>query len=71
MLISRLLDKKSPSKSDDNGLEKRVKFPRLLNAIFDVIMRIDEGLIKIGISLPVGGTLLVIARKSEKQVASC
>lgn len=66
MLLSRLFDRggdKSPS--DEQGLEKRVKFSGVLNAIFDLFMRIDEGLIRLGISLPFGGTLVVIARKRK------
>lgn len=64
MLLSRLFDKGSDqSPSDEQGLEKRVKFSGVLNAIFDFFMRIDEGLIRLGVSLPFGGTLVVVARK--------
>jgi 2-polyprenyl-3-methyl-5-hydroxy-6-metoxy-1,4-benzoquinol methylase len=64
MIISRILDKGGDySSSDEKSLEKRVKFPRILNTFFDFFMRIDEGLIRLGVSLPFGGTLVVIARK--------
>ena len=64
MFISRLFDKKNDqSRSDDRALEKRVKFPWIVNAIFNLFMRIDEGLIKLGVSLPFGGTLVIVARK--------
>lgn len=64
MLISRMFDKKGDQlQSDEVALEKRVKFPNALNWIFDLFMRIDEILIRWGISLPFGGTLVVIARK--------
>ncbi len=64
MALSRLFDKgPDKSQSDERALEKRVKFSGVLNAILNVIMRIDEGLIKLGISLPFGGTLVVVARK--------
>lgn len=64
MLFSRLFDRVGDqSPPDEKGLEKRVKFSRVLNTIFDFFMRIDEGLIKLGASLPFGGTLLVVARK--------
>ena len=64
MILSRLFDKGGDkSQSDECALEKRVKFPRVLNAVLDVFMRIDEGLIKLGLSLPFGGTLVVVARK--------
>ena len=65
MLISRIFDK-GPAKDETSGaeLEKRVKFSGMINKIFDFFMRIDEALIRIGVSLPFGGTLMVVARKS-------
>ena len=64
MLISRLFDK-GPDRlqSDEVELERRVKFSIVLNWIFGLFMRIDEALIRLGISLPFGGTLVVVARK--------
>lgn len=64
MLVSRLLDKKRDrSQSEDKEFEKRVVFPNMINSLFDLFMRIDEALIRLGISLPFGGTLVVVARK--------
>ena len=64
MLISRMFDKgHGQSQSDEVALEKRVKFSNVLNWIFDRLMRIDEVLIRWGISLPFGGTLVVVAKK--------
>jgi SAM-dependent methyltransferase len=64
MLISRLFDRRGDkSPPDEQGFEKRVKFSGFLNVIFDFFMRIDEGLIRLGASLPFGGTLVVVARK--------
>ncbi len=64
MLISRIFDKrKNQAQLDEVALEKRVKFPKALNWIFDLYMRVDEVLIRLGISLPFGGTLVVVARK--------
>lgn len=63
MLISRMLDKgQDKTQSEEVALEKRVTFPKALNWIFDLFMRIDEVLIRLGISLPFGGTLIVVAR---------
>jgi hypothetical protein len=45
--------------------ENRVSFPKSLNWIFDKFMRIDEFLIEKGLSLPFGGSLLVIAKKTN------
>ena len=64
MLLSRIFDRVGDqSPSNEQGLEKRVKFSAVLNVIFDFFMRFDEGLIRLGASLPFGGTLIVIARK--------
>jgi SAM-dependent methyltransferase len=64
MLISRMFDKgRDQSQSDEVELEKRVKFSNALNSIFDLFMRIDEFLIRLGVSLPFGGTLVVVARR--------
>jgi hypothetical protein len=49
--------------SDEVALEKRIKFSNALNWFFDLFMRIDEVLIRLGISLPFGGTLVIVARK--------
>jgi len=65
MYLSRRLDKRrDPSHSDEAALARRVTFPPLLNWLLDRLMRVDEVLIKLGFSLPFGGTLLVVARKS-------
>jgi 2-polyprenyl-3-methyl-5-hydroxy-6-metoxy-1,4-benzoquinol methylase len=64
MLISRVFDKgQGKTQSEEVALEKRVTFPKALNCIFDLFMRIDEVLIGLRISLPFGGTLVVVARK--------
>jgi 2-polyprenyl-3-methyl-5-hydroxy-6-metoxy-1,4-benzoquinol methylase len=67
MLVQRLFDKKEKAikdaESEKYALEKRVIFPNVLNFIFDAFMRIDEFLISTGVSLPFGGTLVVVAKK--------
>lgn len=69
MLVSRLLDRlrREPSnsapESEDAALESRVTFPSFVNRIFDLVMRVDELLIRLGLPLPFGGTLVVVARK--------
>ncbi len=65
MAVVRLLDRPAanPDSVDDTNFEQRVGFPRPVNWLFDKLMRIDEALIQLGVSLPFGGTLLVIARK--------
>jgi 2-polyprenyl-3-methyl-5-hydroxy-6-metoxy-1,4-benzoquinol methylase len=64
MLISRMLDRgQDKAQSEEVALEKRVTFPKALNWVFDLFMRVDEALIRFGVSLPFGGTLVVVARK--------
>jgi len=66
MLISRLFDKgRDDPLSDERALEKRVKFSGVVNSVFDLFMRIDESLIRMGASLPFGGTLVIVARKRQ------
>ena len=64
MLISRIFDKnQSNKKSIEQSLEKRVKFSSISNKLLGIFMRVDEILIKLGLSLPFGGTLIVVAKK--------
>jgi len=64
MLINRIFDqKKQGNNISKMEFEKRVHFPKVLNWIFDRLMRIDEVLIKCGISLPFGGSIIVVAKK--------
>lgn len=67
VVISRLMDRsKSGAAPTDNAqaLSDRVSFPPPVNWLFDKIMRVDEALVKMGLSLPFGSTLIVVARKS-------
>lgn len=66
MLVARLLDKKrDDADSDENALSKRVKFSPVLSSVMGFFMRIDEFLVKRGISLPYGGTLIMVAEKGN------
>ena len=66
MLLSRLFDKRTnPSELREEDFKKRVEFSSPLNKILGFCMRIDEYLIRLGISLPFGGTLVVIAIKAQ------
>lgn len=65
MLISRLIDfDRKNDQFTSEEFEKRVVFPPILNSIFNQSMKIDEFLIRLGWSLPFGGTLLIIAKKT-------
>lgn len=72
MVLTRLRDRvsKKPDLAEQpksqSEFQDRVEFPPLLNWIFDKFMRIDEALIKLGIPLPFGGSLLVVAQKKPR-----
>ena len=64
--VVRLLDRpaKDPdSLPEEDVFEDRVGFSRPVNWICDKVMRIDEALIGLGLSLPFGGTLLAVGQK--------
>jgi len=63
MLVSRLLDRGSKAGPKDGDFDRRVRFNPVVNAVFDAVMRIDEALIRLRLSLPWGGTLLAVAEK--------
>jgi SAM-dependent methyltransferase len=67
MLLSRMLDRRHASVDDScaTDLESRVKLPSVINWIFNKLMYVDECLIRWSVSLPVGGSLLVVARKAN------
>jgi 2-polyprenyl-3-methyl-5-hydroxy-6-metoxy-1,4-benzoquinol methylase len=71
MLFQRFFDRmesnfvKKEKHISEGEFETRVRLPKLLNWLFDNLMRFDEALIKCGTSLPVGGSLLLIAKKQK------
>lgn len=60
MMLSRLLAKNSNNSEAGNGL----RLHPLLNSLFEMILNFERCLIKAGIRLPVGGSRLVVARKT-------
>ena len=66
MLAARLADKGNRTGADEGAaLARRVRFPAWQNWLFDHVMRLDEALIRLGLSLPFGGTLVVVAEKPK------
>jgi SAM-dependent methyltransferase len=64
MVLSRFLSRARPRQADTTKeFESEVNLPGPLNSAFDVMMRVDEALIAMGLSLPMGGSLLAVARK--------
>lgn len=62
MLASRLIQKRGQPQGDPMA-ELRLSAP--LNRIFEVIMDLERQIIQIGVRFPLGGSLLLIARKGE------
>ena len=66
MLASRLLPKRTPKNAAlADQFQAEVQFPPLLNAVFDRVMRVDEAAVRMGLSLPFGGSLVAVARKAS------
>jgi SAM-dependent methyltransferase len=66
MALRRLLPDRQPADDDAAEFESHVRFPRLLNATFDLAMRLDEWAIRAGLRLPFGGSLVAVARRPER-----
>lgn len=67
MVAVRLLDRgRSTDRDEKAEFDKRVRFPGFLNQLLDALMRVDEFFIRVGLSLPMGGSLAVVARKRPR-----
>ena len=70
MVLSRFMSRVRERSADTaKEFESEVNLPGPLNAAFDVMMRVDEALIALGVSLPIGGSLLAVARKAGRSGA--
>jgi SAM-dependent methyltransferase len=66
MLLSRLLFKKKLKSTSESKSEL---YPgKFVNAILSFLLKIDEYLIRAGISLPWGGSLVLVGQKKEIQL---
>ncbi len=63
LILSRLLDRIRPSSSYDPMRE--MALPRTLNSAFESLLTLELHLIRLGLSLPFGGTRLVVAKKLD------
>ncbi|MDM0122293.1 class I SAM-dependent methyltransferase [Variovorax arabinosiphilus] len=63
MMASRLARRKSPGQAFDPVAEFNI--PPWLNATLETILGLERGLIRAGVRLPIGGSRLVVARKSS------
>jgi SAM-dependent methyltransferase len=65
MAASRLLSRARRAPADERkAFAAEVTLPPAANRVCDWVMRVDELALRVGISLPFGGSLLVVARKS-------
>jgi hypothetical protein len=63
MMTTRLFDRVRRRTGDTKAeFSDRVGPPRVINELFDWIMRLDEAALKMGATLPFGGSLLAVAR---------
>jgi len=62
MLAARLLDRAAGT-DPKREFDRRVRFSPFVNATLDALMRVDEALIRRRVSLPWGGTLLMVASR--------
>lgn len=60
MLASRLLQKSAQA---EDQMDAGFKIGRLANSLLSVVMKVERWLIAHGLSFPVGGSLLLVARK--------
>lgn len=65
MYLSRLLRQKQSAKEIDAMSGLRIN--PVLNFIFEKILALEHGLIRLGISFPIGGSRLLVARKLNLQ----
>jgi SAM-dependent methyltransferase len=65
MYLSRLAKRRRPETSAETDLYE-LEISPAANAVCSAAMRIDEALIGIGLSLPAGGSLLAVARKTKR-----
>ena len=63
ILLSRLLKKKN-KESVEISVNKELELHPILNLFFKTIMKFDEFLIRLGISLPFGSSLISVAKKN-------
>lgn len=64
MMVSRFIKKnKQTADLKEDRFNEELKLNPLINKTFELILRIDELLIRIGVRLPFGGSLIVVAKK--------
>lgn len=62
MFASRLAQRNAPADSDAMA---ELRLPTLINRTFEGVMNVERQLIRLGMRFPAGGSLLLVARKSD------
>jgi SAM-dependent methyltransferase len=63
MVLARVADPIRRKGTDADEFADRVSPPAVLNTLCDWLMRVDETILKMGLTLPFGGSLLAVARR--------
>ena len=63
MLATRLLRKPGGTEMEDQMDAAGLNISKLTNAVLSMVMAVERGLIRLGLRMPLGGSLLVIASK--------
>jgi hypothetical protein len=63
MLLSRAQSGIGGGKHDRENVLKELKLPGRLNAFFELVGNLELAMLRYGISLPAGGSLLCVGRK--------
>lgn len=63
MLAVRLLRKPAGAEMEDQMHAAGLRIGKFTNALMSMVMSVERGLLRIGFRLPLGGSLLVVARK--------
>lgn len=63
MFLSRFRRKKKPTEKEIKYSYDELILPPVLNKIVEFFMLVDELLIRLGLSLPIGGSLFLVAKK--------
>lgn len=65
MLASRVLSRSTKAHADEGEqFASEVTLPPAINRVFDWAMRVDEAALRMRVSLPFGGSLLAVARRT-------
>jgi hypothetical protein len=63
MAGKRLLSRRAARADTREAFAEHVQLSPLVNRVFDRVMRVDEALVRRGVSLPFGGSVVAVARK--------